>query len=61
MDAIKFVREYFSYDYDTKTKKLASRWHYDLKKFPYGPVLVEEFDFPVKEKKTRKKKVGEEE
>jgi len=57
MDATKFIREYHSYDYDTKTKKLDSRWHYDLKKFPYGPILVEEFDLPPKEKKARKKKV----
>jgi hypothetical protein len=57
----KFVREYYDYDWDTKTKKLSSRWHYDLKKFPNGPILVEEFDLPEKEKKKGKKKVGKEE
>lgn len=56
MDSVKFVREYFQYDYDTKTKKLASRWHFDLKKFPNGPILVEEFDFKEKEKKVKKSK-----
>ena len=56
----KFVREFFEYDWDTKTKKLSSRWHYDLKKFPNGPILTEEFIFPPKEKKTRKKVVSEE-
>lgn len=55
----KFTREYFTFDFDTRTKKLVSRWHYDLKKFRNGPILVEEFDFPAKEKK-KKKKVGEE-
>jgi len=53
----KFVREYFTYDFDTRTKKLDSRWHYDLKKFHNGPVLVEDFSAPEKEKK-KKKKVG---
>lgn len=57
----KFVREYFTYDYDTRTKKLDSRWHYDLKKFRNGPVLVEDFSAPEKEKKKKKKKVGGEE
>jgi hypothetical protein len=55
MDATKFVREYFTYDYETRTKKLSSRWHYDLKKFANGPVLVEEFDFAEEETKKRKK------
>jgi hypothetical protein len=54
MDSTKFVREYFTYDYETRTKKLASRWHYDLKKFPNGPILVE--DFTEEEIKKRKKK-----
>jgi hypothetical protein len=60
MDSPKFVREYYTYDWETRTRKLDSRWHYDLRKFPYGPVLVEEFNFPEKEKKKRKKKVGDE-
>jgi hypothetical protein len=50
----KFTREFYSYDYETKTKKLSSRWHYDLKKFANGPVLVEEFD--LEPKKSKKKK-----
>lgn len=58
---IKFVREYFTFDWETRVKKLDSRWHYDLKKFPYGPILVEDFSAPVKEKKKKKKKVGGEE
>lgn len=56
MDSTKFVREYYDYDYETKTKKLSSRWHFDLKKFPYGPILVEELNFAEKETKKRKKK-----
>jgi 2-oxoglutarate dehydrogenase complex dehydrogenase (E1) component-like enzyme len=56
MDAVKFVRDYFHYDYETRTKKLISRWHFDLKKFANGPVLVEEFDLNEKETKKRKKK-----
>lgn len=56
MDAIKFVRDYYQYDYETRTKKLISRWHFDLKKSPYGPVLVEEFDLNEEETKKRKKK-----
>ena len=57
MDVTKFTREFYTYDYDTRTKKLDARWHYDLKKFPNGPILTEEFDLPPKEKK-KKKKVG---
>ena len=54
----KFVVEYFSTDWETRAKKLESRWHYDLKKFRNGPILVEEFDLPPKEKEPKKKKVG---
>jgi hypothetical protein len=54
MVADKFTREFYSYDYETKTKKLSSRWHYDLKKFANGPILVEELD--LDDKKTRKQK-----
>lgn len=57
----KFVREFFDYDWETKTKKLSSRWHYDLKKFPNGPIMTEEFIFPEKEKRKRKSKVGDQE
>jgi hypothetical protein len=56
----KFVREYYTFSWETREKKIDSRWHYDLKKFPYGPVLVEEFNLPAKEKKSKKKKVGKE-
>ena len=55
----KFVREYFSYNAETREKKIDSRWHYDLNKHPYGPILVEEFNLPRPEKKKRKKKVAE--
>lgn len=55
----KFIREFYEYDWETKTKKLSSRWHYDLEKFPNGPIQTEEFILPPKEKKTRKK-VGSE-
>lgn len=55
MESTKFIREYFTYDFDTRTKKLDSRWHYDYSKFRNGPVLVEDFSAPTKEK--RKKKV----
>jgi len=59
----KFVIEYFTFDWETRVKKVESRWHYDLKKFRNGPVLVEEFNLPPKEKepkgeKSKKKKVG---
>lgn len=57
MKETKFVREYR----DEVTKKLTSRWHYDLSITKYGPVLVEEFDLPPKQRKKRsKKKVAEE-
>lgn len=56
----KFIREFYTYNSETRTKKLDARWHYDLKKFPYGPILTEEFDLPPKQKKKRKK-VGREE
>lgn len=54
----KFVREYYNYDPETRVKTLDSRWHYDLKKFRYGPILVENFSSPEKEKNLRKKRVG---
>ena len=56
----KFVREYFTTNWETREKKLDSRWHYDLKKFSRGPILVEDFSAPEKEKKSKKKKVGKE-
>ena len=50
MKETKFVREYI----DEATKKLTARWHYDTSITKYGPVLVEEFGLPPKEKKSRK-------
>lgn len=52
----KFVREYK----DDTNKKVLSRWHYDYSIRKNGPVLVEEFDLPPKERKKRTtKKVAE--
>ena len=45
------VREYYDDD-----KKLSSRWIYNYDVFKNGPISVEEFNLPRKEKK--KKKVG---
>jgi|GEM_PF-4863767 len=38
-----FTRDYFYYDSKSRTKILASRWHFDLNKFSNGPIMVEEF------------------
>lgn len=46
----KFIVEYLN-----DQKQVESRWHYDYEKTKSGPVLVEEFLLPGKEKK---KKVG---
>lgn len=51
-----FVREYYDYNRDTDTKKLLSRWHYNIKKFANGPILVENFDTVDKEKKKKSSK-----
>jgi hypothetical protein len=45
----KFIREYHDDD-----KKLESRWHFDLDITRNGPYLVEQFNLPRKEKKSRK-------
>lgn len=45
----KFIREYKSED-----GKLESRWHYDRTISLYGPILVEEFNLPRKEKTMKK-------
>ena len=45
----KFVREYM----DDTNKKVMSRWHYDYSITKSGPVLVEEFGLPSKERKKR--------
>lgn len=50
---VKFVQEFYIKDIETGEKILESKWHYDLKKTPYGPVLVENFILPKKEKKKR--------
>ena len=49
----KFTRDYYDDD-----KKLDSRWHYDLSITKAGPVLVEQFNLPRKEKQQKTKKVG---
>lgn len=61
-----FTRDYFYYDSKTRTKILASRWHFDLNKFSNGPIMVEEFidhtgiptisDPTVKEKRKKREK-----
>lgn len=45
------IREYYDDD-----KKLESRWTYNYDTFKNGPVLVEQFNLPRKEKKSRKPK-----
>jgi hypothetical protein len=47
------IREYYDDD-----KKLESRWTYNYDIFKNGPILVEEFNLPRKEKKKREKKVA---
>jgi hypothetical protein len=46
----KFVREFLD-----DNKKVVARWHYDLNKFPNGPVMVENLDLPRKESVKKKK------
>lgn len=48
----------FIVDYKDDSGKLESRWHYDYEKYSFGPILVEEFNLPKKEKRTKKKKVA---
>ena len=45
------IREYYD-----DSKKLESRWTYNYSVFKNGPILVEEFNLPKKEKKSRKTK-----
>jgi hypothetical protein len=47
----KFIVEYFN-----DQKQVQSRWHYDYEKTKNGPVLVEEFNLPQKERKSIKSK-----
>lgn len=46
----KFIQEFK----DDKGKVIA-RWHYDRDKFRNGPIFVENFDLPPKERKSKKK------
>lgn len=48
----------FTVEYKDEAGKITARWHYNLEKFKNGPILVEDLDLPVKEKK---KKVAKEE
>jgi len=50
-------QEKFVIEYKTEEGKLDARWHYDYSVTRKGPVLVENFNLPQKE---RKKKVGKE-
>lgn len=45
------IREYYNDE-----KKLESRWIYDYSITKNGPISVEEFNLPRKEKKSRKTK-----
>lgn len=51
----KFIREFHSFNPETGTTKLDARWHYDLEKFPNGPILAEDLN-PMKESKPEKTK-----
>jgi hypothetical protein len=46
----KFVREFLD-----DNKKVVARWHYDLNKFPNGPIMTENLDLPRKESAKKKK------
>lgn len=46
----KFIREFVD-----DNKKVIARWHYNLDKFPNGPILCENFDLPPKDKKNKPK------
>jgi len=48
------IREYYD-----ENKKLESRWTYNYDVFKNGPILVEEFNLPKKEKTPRDKKVAD--
>ena len=45
----KFVVEYI------ENGKVISKWHYDYEKSKFGPILVEEFDLPPKQRKSKSK------
>jgi len=46
----KFIQEFLD-----ENKKVVERWHYNLDKFPNGPIMTENFELPAKEKKSKKK------
>ena len=46
----------FIQEFKDEQGKVIARWHYDRDKFRNGPILVENFDLPRKEKKSKKKK-----
>ena len=58
--SVKFIQEYYDNDPETGNKILSSRWHYDLDKTKFGPILVENFNLSVEkeEKEVRKRRVG---
>lgn len=47
----KYVVEYKDGD-----GNVTDRWHYDLNKFRYGPIMTENLELPKKEKVAKKKK-----
>lgn len=47
---LQYVHEFYD-----ENKKLSSRWHYDLTKSKNGPIMVEHFNLPGKEKKIKSK------
>ena len=47
---LQYVHEFYDSD-----NKLSSRWHYDLTKYKNGPVMVEHFNLPAKQKKIKSK------
>ncbi len=46
----------FIQEFKDEQGKVIARWHYDRDKFRNGPILVENFDLPKKEKKSKNKK-----
>ena len=47
----KYIVEYKDYQ-----GNVTDRWHYDLNKFRYGPIMTENLELPKKEKVAKKKK-----
>jgi len=46
----------FVVEFTDENGKLESRWHYDYDKFKRGPIEVEQFNIPRKEKRKKKTK-----